>query len=556
MKQTNFMKQAPRRFSDIHTPSIGWWGAAMALFFSVAPVLAQVAPAQVDPGALQRQEEERRRYLNELHQRKEAPPVILEAPLPAAPAVPLDGAKFILNKVIFGPSALLSAEELTAIADSYVGREIDFAALTALVEQVNSLYRARGIVTARAVLGAQKIENGIVRVTLVEAYLERIAVQSNAYTREEYLIGVFGDQQGHTLDTRALEDRMARFNHGGELRVEASLRPGVSPSSTDLMLNLIEPPRYQARAFLNNEGARSVGATQAGIDAAINGPLSIGDKLSLYVARTRGATSGALSYVVPVNSYGGHLSASYNRGITEVVAGPYRALGINGHSKAFQLTMTQPLARTDSWWFDANGAVGKTRSDNQIGDLNLSRTDIKNAAVGISATGAWEQSNVSVSYTATHAREQALDKPERSFDVRLLRASWVEAFSPKYFGVLRTVMQETHANVLTPSLLFQVGGVGSVRGYEVGTLSGDRGFLVNAEFHHTPREDIDASVFADFGQVRTEKVPNQSASSVGTAIDFQLHRAVRGNLTVARALRVVQPDQATWRVTGRLSYEF
>lgn len=147
-------------------------------------------------------------------------------------------------------------------------------------------------------------------------------------------------------------------------------------------------------------------------------------------------------------------------------------------------------------------------------------------------------------------------KPERSFNIRQLRASWVESVGVRSYSIVRTVLQDTDATILTPALLFQLGGVGTVRGYEVGALSGDRGYLVNAEFHHAPSAGVDASVFADVGAVRTAGVPNQVAKPVGAAIDVQLGSAWRGNLTAARTLRQVLPDQALWRVTARASYEF
>lgn len=546
MKQTIFM----------YTPSRRILACALTLLWSAAPSFAQLAPVQIDPGALQRQEEERRRYIEEQNQRRERPAPVLEVPAEPAPAVPLSGTKFLLTDVLFSPSTLLGQEELQAIAVHYVGRDVDFAALARLVEEVNALYREHGVVTGRAVIGAQKIAHGVVNVTLVEAKLEHITVQGNSYTHGDYVSAPLVGQEGQTLDTRLLEARILRFNRASDLRVDASLRPGSSVGATDLILNVVEPPRYQTRLFFNNEGARSVGAAQAGIDTAMNGPFGVGDKLSVYLAKTRGATTGSLTYAIPVNSYGGRLTGSYNQGITEVIAGPYQALDISGKSKTLQFGLVQPVWHTGAWWFDLAGTTGKTRSDNDIGGVALSHTDVVNAALGATAAATWDQRSINLAFTGTHAREQALNKPERSFDIRQFRANWVESLGAASYGVLRAAAQDTNAVILTPSLLFQLGGTGTVRGYEVGALSGDRGYLVNAEFHHAPRPDIDASVFADFGEVRTAGVPRQVGKSVGAAGDFQLRGAYRGNLTVARTLNQVLPDQARWRVTGRVSYEF
>jgi hemolysin activation/secretion protein len=259
---------------------------------------------------------------------------------------------------------------------------------------------------------------------------------------------------------------------------------------------------------------------------------------------------------VPFNRHGGHLTASYIQGVTEVVAGPYRALDINGRSKTVQLSVAQPVWRRDAWWFEVSGAIGKTRSDNRIGEFDLSHTEIGSQTLGASAAGTWDGRSVNVALTATHAREQAFARPERSFEIHQLRGSWIESLGARNFGVLRTVIQGTNSSVLAPSLLFQLGGISTVRGYEVGALSGDRGYLVNAEFHRALREDVDAAIFVDTGQVRTVGAPRQSARSVGASADFRWRRALQANLTAARTLKQILPDQATWRVTARVSYAF
>lgn len=528
----------------------------IAVLWAVAPAVAQVAPTQVDPAALQRQEAERRRF-NEQGVPAPAKPAVIrdevrEAPKPA----PVGGVQFKLSEVVFGDSAFLTRAELAAIAAPYIGREADFAVLTRMVEEVNALYRARGVVTARAVIAAQKIQNGVVKIDLVEARLAKVTVAGATYTSPGYVTDWFAPQIGKTLVIGKLEDQIKRFNRGGELQVEAGLRPGASTGQTDMLLTVREPRRYQFRAFAGNEGARSIGEAQVGFDTAVNGPLGLGDRASLYVSRSRGATSGALSYVIPINHLGGRLTETYSEGVTDIVAGPYRELGISGRSKSFQIGLTQPVWRTGGWWFDLGANAGKTRSANQIGGLDLSRTTILNQSLVASAAGTFPQRTFNLGLTVTHATEESATGQKRSFNLRQLSGTWIETMGAKQFALLRTTMQDTSVVALSPSLLFQVGGTGTVRGYEAGVLSGDRGLMLNLEFHRAVSENVDAYVFGDAGEVRTAGVPHQRARSAGLGADFQWRAKVRGNITAGRALREVTPDQSDWRVTGRISYEF
>jgi hemolysin activation/secretion protein len=510
-------------------------------------------PAQVDAAALQRQEQERRQ-LERAPQPATGAAVVRQQEAPAAAPPAPSNARFVLRRLDFTPSVFLERAELDAIAAPYTGREAGFSTLTAIVERVNALYRKKGVLTGRAVLPPQKVTDGSVRIDLVEAKLGQVGESGIRYSRPGYLAGMLGSGAGETIDAAALSDRIARFNRAGFMQVEANLRPGAGFGLTDLMLDVREPARYQTRVFFNNEGSQSIGREQLGVDAAINGPAGVGDRLALYVTRSRGATLGSASYALPVNGWGGHVNASYNVGTTDVVAGPYRALGISGISRSVQLGGVQPVWQRGAWYLDLAASFGRTHSDNRVNDAPLSDTTIRNTTAGATFGGATDERSISVNGTVTYAKAGAPAGPERSFNVRQLHASWVENIGPGEFVLLRLATQDTGAALLAPSLLFQLGGSASVRGYEVGVLSGDRGYLANVELHRAVGTGLAGFVFFDAGQVRTAGLPRQMARSTGAGLDADWGRSIRANITLGRTLETITPDQHRWRVTGRISY--
>lgn len=533
------------------------FSASAAFAASAGAAWAQAIPAgQIDPAALQRQEQERRQL--------EPAPVAAAADAPtvrqqdqpdAAPAPVAGSARFILRELSFGPSTFLATANLKAIADPYTGKEVDFATLSRIVDAVNVLYRKQGVLTGRAVLPPQKVSDGKVRIDLVEARLGQVDLSGNRYSRPGYITGLMTGAQGETIDTQDLSDRIGRFNRAGGVQLEANLHPGASFGLTDLMLSVREPARYQARVFANNEGSQNIGREQVGIDAAVNGLAGLGDRLGVYATRARGATLGSASYALPVNRWGGHLSASYNVGSTDVIAGPFRALGISGISRSVQLGAVQPVWQRGAWYLDLAGTIGRTRSDNAVNDIPLSDTTIRNQSLGATFAGSTDQRRISLSGTLTHARANALAAQERSFNVRQWNASWVENTGANQFALLRLSAQDTSAALLAPALLFQLGGSASVRGYEVGVLSGDRGFLANLEWHRAMGAGATGFLFFDAGQVRTRGLPNQVARSAGFGVNAQWGRAINANLTAGRTLETITPGQHGWRVTGRVSYE-
>ena len=54
------------------------------------------------------------------------------------------------------------------LTDSVIGKNVTFKELQDLIENFNYLYATKGYVTARAFLPPQTIENGVVKINLVE----------------------------------------------------------------------------------------------------------------------------------------------------------------------------------------------------------------------------------------------------------------------------------------------------------------------------------------------------------------------------------------------------
>lgn len=531
---------------------------AAGLISTTSGLRAQtVVPPQVDPAALQRQEMQRVNREKHVPEPAEAASAVISGEPGALKTVPMaSGVKFVLKDVKFGSSAFLKEEELATLALPFVGKEVDFSDLQKLVAEVNALYRQHGVSTASASLPRQKIQGGVVAIELLEARVGQVEVHGSRYIRPAFVSNWFTSELGEPLDGERLEDRIKRFNRNSDVQMVANLRPGAGFGLTDVLLELHEPARYQMRVFANNEGAQSVGRSQAGVDMAMNGPAGIGDKLSLYVSSSRGATSGALTYSAPVNTWGGRLNASFNQGVTDVVAGTYSAVGITGISKSAQLAAVQPVLQMNNWWLDLAAAIGKTQSRNEIGGLDLSTTDIQNETFGGTLSGATDQRSLSLNVTATHASARAGGAATRQFNVGQVTGSWVENFGASTFGLLRGSAQKTNDLILSPSLLFQVGGIASVRGYEVGVLSGDSGHLVNLELHRHLSNEVDGHFFFDWGGVSTKGLPSQNVHSVGAGLDLQPNQALSGNVTIGHPLVRAQPDQRKWILTARASYIF
>ncbi|SHH07313.1 ShlB/FhaC/HecB family hemolysin secretion/activation protein [Pollutimonas bauzanensis] len=554
------------RSSRAHAASSKPRAAALLLPLLAATVItasaahAQAVPGAIDifpdAGALQRSQEMQRGYLEERVPAPETPePVIRDEQSKPPAASSRATASFELKRLDFDPSSYLSDQDLDAIRARYVGQPINYDGLQIIVQEINALYRKRGILTARAILPPQKVVGGAVRIELVEGRLGKVSVVDNRNVRDSWLVNWLEIEPGEPLDTAKLERRIELFNHSNDMRLDARLRPGASFGYTDLMLQAHQLPPYQLRVFAGNEGSRSVGRNQVGLDGAWNSPIGIGDRLGLYYLHSDGSDSASINYTIPVNRQGGRLGVSYSDLDSRVVSGPYEDFDVKGRARSGQIVFRQPLLQKGAWWFDGTLAGGVSKSTNDILGARLSEEKVKSATVGLFASGLYEDRSLSLSVTNSNNRMESSLSGHRSANIWAFNGSWIEKVSGAQYTLLRASAQQTSAKILSPSLLLQLGGATTVRGYPVGVVAGDNGYFANLEWHHRIRGDVSGFVFGDTGTVRTAGTPNQQISSLGVGLDARLLKSVDFNITVGRAANIVVPDQGRYVITARVAWQ-
>ena len=149
---------------------------------------------------------------------------------------------FLLKRIDFTKSELLSEETLRGLAATVEGREVTLAEVVEVVERINTLYRERGIPTAQAVLPAQEVADGNVTIKLVEGRVGDILLEGNASTADSFILSRIGQTKGELADVGALERSMMRFNRTQDVQLRAELKPGAKFGDQST-----RPPRLRAR---------------------------------------------------------------------------------------------------------------------------------------------------------------------------------------------------------------------------------------------------------------------------------------------------------------------
>jgi len=539
-------------------------GAVLAL-----PAAGQVIPRAADPGAIQQRqidEDRRREELERLKRKPVTDPLrVPDTGKPAVQAAP-DAVRFQVREIEFTASEILTREELESIARDYRGRELTFADLQQLAERVNALYRAKGVVTAQAVVPPQDVSAGIVRIRLVEGRLGEIRLDGNENTSERFVKWRLGQEPGQLVDLQLLERSLVRFNRTSDAQLRADLKPGATFGTTDLNLTLTEPPRQDLRAFIDNNGATGTGVWRVGVSYLNRSLLGYRDDLSLGANASDGHEGYSIVYGFPWNRWGGRASLGYYKDYTEITEGAAAVLDITGESEAQILTLRQPLYVGDTVQFDLTAGAKKRTSSNWISGLLLQSTRTEDGNVGaelqvLDRSGFWL-----ATYSITSGRARVFaDSDNYTIGRGFLRR--VNDFGKGWSG-RGTVSFQNSSDVLLPSSeQFFIGGEGSVRGYPVGVYSGDQGYTVNLEVHRALGSfggegvmELNASVFGflDQGYVEPFRPPNsvlrsyERISSGGIGVNAQLGKRVSARLTYAYAFNNIPLESRRYDVLFQL----
>lgn len=527
--------------------------AALGLFCAAAA--AQTLPPQLDPGAAQRRSLEQREALEDQRPREEPiqDPVDVQPPRISGAEAP-DALRFDLEGVRLNESVFLSEEELSALVRQYIGRSVSFAELQRLVADINALYEARGVATAQAVLPPQRIENGVVRIQLVEGRLGVLDITGREYTRESFLRRRLPLEEGEVVDARRLQEALIHFNRTSEIQLHAALRPGERYGFTDVRLDVVEPPRNSVQLFLDNQGVESTGEYQYGLFARRHGLFGRDDQLALYLVGSEGTLTGSLSYGIPVTASNGRLNLSYATNDIEIIDGPFTDLKITGESSTLMLSYVHPLYAGLRHKWDLNFSAVRSESETEISGVAFSESEVTKFSGGFTYEHSGRSGRWITSHSLSSASVDSNTEEWPSFTAYSGSLSWLRPFPYCCTAAVNLGWQYLNEDQAPASELFHIGGPGSVRGYVLGILAGARGYHAQLELHRPLLPSLSGFAFFDTGAVSPE--PSEQISSVGVGLNYRYSRWLSFNATYGHALDEVIPDQDSGRLDARLILSF
>ncbi|TCS37535.1 hemolysin activation/secretion protein [Paucimonas lemoignei] len=496
------------------------------------------------------------------------PPQVL-LPLPSPPSEHDPRARrFRVNAFAMSGNTVFRERRLKQVVERFVDQELNLYDLNKAAAAITEFYHARGYTLARAVIPAQRVADGIVKLQIIEGRIGKLRFSGNRRFAEGFLATRTQMLQPGTLvTTERLEHDLLLLNDIPGLAAKVVLEPGAEFGTTDAEVKITEK-LVTGSISLNNNGRNETGRNRLEAGLSLNSPFGWGDQLSL----TGSITDHSLvrywtaAYSLPLNTLGTRLSLSAARTGYDV-SGAAAALGITGEVKTAEVGVSHPLVRTreNSQWLNVGlrrsrlvqNALGVTMSDNKISVLNLAYqlnhihedSAVTNLKLGLT-------SNFKGVRSATQQ-----DAVRARYEVDVNHTS---PFVQRWDLYLRGTMVYS-AEMLPDTEKFSLGGPGSVRAYRPSEVRGDSGYLGTAELRH-PFE-----VFGRMGMFRLTldtgeviyKMPGYADSrdklhSAGVGAVLYAFKGVTASIDLATALgnRYKAADGQNHRVWMNVSASF
>ena len=391
---------------------------------------------------------------------------------------------FELKKVEWNPSAILTQEELQAVTEAYIGRQITAKDLLEMTDKITALYREKGYMTCGAVLN-RRIHDGVAKVRLVEGRTENVSVSGNRSTRENYITGRLGLKPGEIVNIAKLNKDLRWFHGTNDIQLRVVIKPGAAEGTTDYEIIAFEPQNQTVTLYLDNDGYDNSGRWRQGIFYAMRSLSGYRDALRGSFIRSQGTKAWTMGYSIPLSQRGMRLELNYSGNRTKITNGELKNLGVRGKAQSFSLNWRVPFYITAHSRHETGLQYIYQTSKTDWGYGSVSWTDDKINRV-IPYVSFTHYGNSSVFYhkhSFVFAKRRDIDGNSDSANLYRLSSFWQKRYGGGQFWQARLEGQWSSEDYLASSDRFFIGGVTSVRGYEEGFIGGPKGMTANLEYH-------------------------------------------------------------------------
>ena len=391
----------------------------------------------------------------------------------------VDG-KLYIQGVRMTKSNILSDFEIQEITDTVIGHYVTFEDLNKLVDDINYAYAVKGYVTAKAFLPPQTIQDGVVKITLVEGSVGDVTITGNKYTSSRYIEKRLSVKNGDVFQIMQLEQDVVKFNqYNPGVKLNASLIKGKTEGTTDVAIKAEEKFPFHVVGLMDNAGRKSIGELRGGVMLYSDSLFKQRDRLTIGSYASKHSITPYADYNIPVNKKDGRVGFTFSTSYSEIGEGPYKIFDISSRSYNYSLYYTHPLIRTPKFELTSYTAANYKEASTSFSKYRLNTDQVTSLETSLSARydtkrGIWYLTQ------GVYQAFPLFDENSRYFKYTgsVIR---LHDFGHGIVGQLKGMYQYSPKDIMPYIDQFQAGGFATVRGYSEGLLIGRSGYVLSAE---------------------------------------------------------------------------
>ena len=524
-------------------------------------LFAQDLPTTVQPGRIEKQFEEPSKPKSQLE------PVIPEGEEAALPEE-LEQVRFVLSGLMVEGATVYADAEFLPLYEDMLGQEVSLRDVYGVAGKISAKYRNDGYILSQAVVPAQRIRDGIVRIQVVEGYINEVIIDGEIAGRES-LLEAFARKitASRPLRGDTLERYLLLADDLPGMTAKAVLTPSADqPGASDLVL-FVEHKRIDHSYGFDNRGTRFVGPFQ------FSGRINVNSFLGLYEqtsARAIFATEPEelrfiqLTHSETLGSEGTRLIMSYN--VTRSRPG-FTLETQNAQSDSQELTfiLAHPIIRSRSENLSIKGTFAWKKSLVDFQNLALfddrlrvvragASYDVVDRFRGVNLIEFEVSQGLDIFNESTSGSNDGVD-PELSrengksnFFKVTAKASRLQSLAVLLPGLnlLGAVSGQFSGSQLLSAEEFGFGGAEFGRAYDASEIVGDHGAAgkIELQYGRSPvaefLTDYQLYAYYDYGMVwrinasdlGTKGKVSESAASAGLGVRFNVTENLTGYIEV------------------------
>jgi hemolysin activation/secretion protein len=539
-------------------------GCARAAFAAIAALAAlavhgaaaqDAVPRSAEPGQIEKRFEQ------------PAAPVAPVAPLaPALPEAVVDIREspdsFILSAVDISGATVYAPAELAALYEGLLTRRITLADVERLVESITHKYQEDGYALSRAIAPPQSVELGILRIQVIEGYVERVAFAGDTASYQSMLdaqSAAIRAERPLTLAT--LERGLLMLSDLPGIQVRPQMRAIDDDTGAYELTIHVTQDAVSAFLGLDNYGTRPVGRLQSYATVDLNSVLGRGEmtRLTLFTVPDdpHELRYGELRHEHPIGTDGTRVAVFASLGLVDT-GPPLRDSSVESRALRTGIEVRHPVIRRRTESLVVNALAYGADLDQDAFGAPAFRDRVRGVAAGArytftDALGGLNLITTTLTqglpvFNASEEGDRLLSRPRGDGEFTKLN---LEAVRQQRLGGAWSAFLSLAGQIAGSALLsseeFGLGGARYGRGYDPSEVTGSDGFGTTLELRYDGNlESAGVPVayqlygFYDFGIVWNDSTlagtMRDSLASAGAGVRFGWRQDASGGIEFAHPL--------------------